>query len=78
MEDDEEILDSWYRSWLITLDEWCDRHLITREQAISILFDDTRLNPNPDGPDQVTAKDVLEWPCVQSYVSRFKEDDFLK
>lgn len=62
-----------YQAWLNTLDKWCGKHQITRTQAVSILFDDGKFNP--DGPNHVTSKDVLEWNEVQSFVSRFSELD---
>ena len=47
-----------YTEWLVALDRWCEKHHgITRQQAMSILFDDGAYNPN--GPDLVVAKDLF-------------------
>ena len=33
--------DAKYLAWLELLDTWCSRHGLTREQAVSVLFDDS-------------------------------------
>lgn len=50
-----------YECWLKSLDEWCAKHKgITREQGVSLLFDDTAYNPR-GGRDLVRMIDLLSW-----------------
>jgi len=58
-----------YKAWLERLDEWCAKHKITRESAVSILYDDSAYNPD-GGEDLVRAKD-LYWAEGNEFVGEF-------
>jgi hypothetical protein len=47
-------------SWITSyLDPWCQRHGLTREQGLSVTFDDGPYNPANPKQDQITMPDVL-------------------
>lgn len=48
------------------LDPWCQRHGITREQAISIVFNDDSFNPENPQKDLVTRESILGWSGQQN------------
>ena len=48
--------------WIDTaLQPWCDRHGLTQQQALSVLFDDSAFNPVTRKDDLVTAQTVFSW-----------------
>ena len=50
------------QSWIDNaLDPWCKRHGISREQALSIAFDDGSFDPQNPSKDRVTMKSLFEW-----------------
>lgn len=61
-----------YTAWLKVLDEWCLKHKITRESAVSILYDDSAYNPD-GGKDLVRAKD-LYWAEGNEFVAQFYKE----
>ena len=60
-----------YEAWLETLDKWCAKHKITRESAVSILYNDSPYNPD-GAEDLVIAKD-LYWAEGDDFVREFYE-----
>ena len=55
-----------YPEWLKLLDEWRNNHGITRKQAMSILFNDSRYNPKNPEKDNVIIKDLF-WAGVNDF-----------
>lgn len=47
------------QEWLQLVDKWCLRHSITREQALSIMFEDSAYNP--DGEEDLVTMRALYW-----------------
>lgn len=68
------------QSWLETaVDPWCQRHGITREQALSIAFDDGAFNPANPKKDQVTLRDLFAWGGQQNdFAMRVRKDARMK
>jgi len=49
-------------SWVASaLDPWAKRHGLTREQALSVAFNDDSFNPGDPTRDQVTLRDLHAW-----------------
>ena len=58
-----------YNYWIAKLDDWCVKHSINCEQALSILFEDSPFNP--DGPDKVTRNDLLACQGADEFYAHF-------
>ena len=59
--------------WLKLVDTWCTKHKITREQAFSILFEDSAYNPHGGG-DRVTMKDLYWCYAEEHYFHIMNEE----
>lgn len=57
------------------LDPWCARHGLTREQGLSVTFDDNSFNPANPEKDLVTQKDLF-WGGGQhnDFVAHFRRE----
>jgi len=62
-----------YNQWLENLDLWCKKHNISREQAISILSDDSSYNKEDPKKDLITIRD-LYWSEMDDFCQEFKEE----
>lgn len=52
--------------WFSQLEQWCNRHKITIEQGLSVLFDDDSFDPNNHSTDRVTKRTMFEWSGQQN------------
>lgn len=57
------------------LDPWCERHGLTRGQALSIAFDDSSFNPRNPEKDQVTLNTLFAWAGQQNDFAAYLVDE---